>query len=301
MVDSDLVNRFVLNPLMLRNENNTFDGSVNQEVSSQILKNKIRVKKVDKFDLENYIYSNLMPQNNLKKQEKFSDIIDGINSGNCALFVDTVETAFDIDVKGFKQRGVEAPKNEIIIKGPQEAFSENIRTNTSLLRRIANNENLIIENFSVGKISKTKVAVCYMSNIANPNLVEEVKYRVTNLSLDALISTGQLEQLITDNDNIGIPTLLSTERPDKCSKFLMQGRVVVLVNGNPYAIVTPAVLIDFLSFPEDTNLKVSFANFLKCLRFLAYFITLLAPRNFYCNNKFSPRTFTYRIIVFNTS
>ena len=116
-----------------------------------------------------------------------------------------------------------------------------------------------------------------------------------------MISTGQLEQLITDNDNIGIPTLLSTERPDKCSKHLMQGRVVILVNGNPYAIITPAVLIDFLSSPEDTNLKVSFANFLKYLRFLAYFITLLAPRNFYCNNQFSPRTLTYRIIVFDFS
>ncbi len=301
MVDSDLVNRFVLNPLMLRNKNNTFDGNIDEEFTSQNLKDEVRVKKTPKFNLEDYLYSNLIPQNNLKKQEKFSEIIDGINSGNCALFVDTVETAFNIDVKGFKQRGVEAPKNEIIIKGPQEAFSENIRTNTSLLRRIANNENLIIENFSVGKISRTKVAVCYMSNIANPNLIEEVKYRVTNVSLDALISTGQLEQLITDNDNIGIPSILSTERPDKCSKFLMQGRVIILVNGNPYAIVTPAVLIDFLSSPEDTNLKVSFANFLRCLRFLAYFITLLAPRNFYCNNQFSPRTFTYRVTVFNTS
>ena len=284
MVDSDLINRFVLNPLMLRNDNNTFNGQANCEVTSQLLKDSIRVKKAEKFDLESYIYSNLMPQNNLEKVEQFSKIIDGINSGDCGLFVDTISTAFDIDVKGFKQRSVESPKNEMIIKGPQEAFSENIRTNTSLLRRICNNENLIIENFSVGKISKTKVAVCYMENIANSNLVEEVKYRITNLSLDTLISTGQLEQLITDNKDIGVPSLLSTERPDKCSKFLMQGRVIVLVNGNPYAIITPAVLIDFLSSPEDTNLKVSFANFLKGLRFLAYFITLLAPRNFYCSN-----------------
>ena len=95
-----------------------------------------------------------------------------------------ISSAFNIDVKGFKQRGVEAPKNEIIIKGPQEAFSENIRTNTSLLRRIANNENLIIESFSVGKITRTKIAICYMDDIANSNLVEEVKYRLTNLSLD---------------------------------------------------------------------------------------------------------------------
>lgn len=277
MVDSDLINRFVLNPLMLRNDNNTFDGSVKQEVTSQLLKDTISVKKVKKFDLENYIYSNLIPQNSLKKVNQFDSLIEGINSGNCALFVDTIQVAFDIDVKGFKQRSVEAPNNEVIIKGSQEAFVENLRTNTSLLRRITNNENLIIESLSVGEISKTKVAVCYMKEIANPELVNEVKYRLNNLALDSLISTGQLEQLIEDDEKSGIPSLLSTERPDKCVHFLMQGRVVLLVNGNPYAIAVPAVLIDFLSSPEDTNLRVTFANFLKALRFLAYFITLLAP------------------------
>lgn len=281
MVNSDFINRFVLNPLMLRNDNNTFDGSFKQEITSQLLKkDTVSVKKVKNFDLENYIYSNLMPQNSLQKANKFDELIESINSGNCVLFVDTIRVAFDIDVKGFKQRSVESPNNEIIIKGPNEAFVENIRTNTSLLRRIANNENLIIESLTVGQISKTKLAVCYMKDIANPNLVNEVIYRLNNLALDSLLSTGQLEQLIEDNEKSGIPNLLSTERPDKCSKFLMQGRVIILVNGNPYAIVAPAVLIDFLSSPEDTNLRVVFANFLKALRFLAYFITLLGPAIF---------------------
>ena len=280
MVDSDLINRFVLNPLMLRNDNNTFDGNVKREVMSQTLKDNISVKKIKKFNLEDYIYSNLVPQNNLKKETGFEEIISGVNSGNCALFVDTINVAFNIDVKGFKQRSVDTPNNEVIIDGPQEAFVENIRTNTSLLRRIINNENLTVENLSVGAISQTSVAVCYMQNIANTELVNEVKYRINNLELDSLLSTGQLSQLIQENDNINIPSLLQTERPDKCAKFLMQGRVIILVNGNPYAIVAPAVLIDFLSSPEDTNLKVLFANFLKILRILAYFITLLAPGTF---------------------
>lgn len=269
MVDSELINRFVLSPLMQRVINN-----------NELKQSNFKTPKQKKFNLEDYIFNNLMPQNNLEKINNFEEIIDGINSGNCALFVDTLVTVFDIDVKGFKQRGVEPPNNEIIIKGPQEAFVENIRTNTSLLRRIANNENLIIESLSVGKISKTKLAVCYMQNIANPELVTEVKYRLNNLELDTLLSTGQLEQLLDENENNGIPSLLSTERPDKCSKFLMQGRVIILVNGNPYAIIAPVVLIDFLSSPEDTNLKIVFANFLKSLRFLAYFITLLAPSIF---------------------
>lgn len=277
MVDSNLINRFVLNPLMMRNTSNTFDGFIREKSSSQDLKDTISVKKIKDFNLEDYIYSSLMPQNSLSKTTKFSKIIDSIDSGNCALFVDTVSVSFDIDVKGFKQRSVDTPQNEIVIKGPQEAFVENIRTNTSLLRRIANSPDLIIESFEVGKISNTKVAICYMQNIANSNLVEEVKYRITNLELDNLFSTGQLEQLLEDNAKVGIPNLLSTERPDKCAKFMMQGRVVILVNGNPYGMIAPAVLMDYLSSPEDTNLKTAFANFLRILRLIAYAITLLAP------------------------
>ena len=277
MVNSNLINRFILNPLMLRNDSNTFDGNLKQETNSPQPIENISIKK---FNLESYIYSNLMPQNSLEKVTNFKDTFSGVNSGNCILFVDTINVAFDIDVKGFKQRSVEAPNNEVIIKGSQEAFVENLRTNTSLLRRIINNENLIIENMVIGDISKTKLAICYMNNIANPKLVNEVKYRLNNLELDSIFSSGQLEQLIEDNDYYGIPSLISTERPDKSATFLMQGRVIILMNGTPYATIAPAVLIDFLSSPEDLNLKVIFANFLKLIRLFAYFITLLAPAFF---------------------
>ena len=108
--------------------------------------------------------------------------------GNCGLFVDTLNIAFNIDVKGFKQRSVDKPDNEIIIKGPHEAFVENIRTNTSLLRRIINNESLIIENIEIGKITKTKCAVCYIDNLTNNDLINEVKFRLNNLDIDSLLS-----------------------------------------------------------------------------------------------------------------
>lgn len=156
MVDSNLINDFILNPLMLKNRNNMYDGKSN-EIIREAITNNVTVRKIKKFNLSDYVLNCLIPQNSVNIVETFSDAISGINSGNCLLFIDTLNVAFDIDVKGFKQRGVEAPQNEIIIQGPHEAFTENIRTNTSLLRRIINNENLIIENIEIGKISKTKV------------------------------------------------------------------------------------------------------------------------------------------------
>ena len=288
MVDSKIMNDFIIKPLMLKNKSNLYEGPQNKVVS-QAITNNITVKKVKKFNLANYLMNSLIPQNSVKQVSTFEEAISGINSGNCALFVDTINIAFDIELKGFKQRSVDKPNNEIIIKGPHEAFVENIRTNTSLIRRIINNENLIIENVDVGKITKTKCAVCYMENITNEDLINEVKYRLNNLEVDSLLSAGELEQLIVDSNILGIPEVLSTERPDKACKYLLSGRVLVIVNGTPYAIIMPAVIGDFLTSSEDSNLKVNFGNFLRVLRVLASFITLLLPRALCCNNKFSPR------------
>ena len=276
MVNTNLINNYVLKPLMLKNTANSYveDQSF---IISEAVTNNITVRKVKKFDITQYIYERLFPQNNLKKTSEFSKIFSGVNSGNCALFIDTLNVAFDIDVKGFKERNVNIPNNEVIIKGPQEAFVENIRTNTSLIRRIVNTENLVIENINVGKISNTSCAVCYLNNIANNDLVAEVKYRINNLSIDSLLSSGQLEQLIEETNKFSVPQILSTERPDKVTKYLYEGRVAVLINGNPYCLVMPATLIDFISSPEDTNLKFQFANFLKFLRLIALVITILFP------------------------
>lgn len=276
MVDSQILNDFVLESLMLRNRNNLFNGEQNRIISESTTNNVI-IRKVKKFNLADYIESCLIPQNSLKQQNSFDDIFAGINSGNCALFVDTLSVGFDIDVKGFKQRSISQPENEIVIKGPHEAFVENLRTNTSLLRRFTNNENLTIENIKVGKITKTNCAVCYIQNITNDDLVAEAKYRLNNLEIDSLLSAGELEQLLTDNNVLEIPKILVSERPDNAVKALLQGRVVIIVNGSPYALILPAVLIDFLSSPEDTNLKTKFGNFLKIIRIISAFFALLLP------------------------
>lgn len=259
MVDSKLINDFILNPLMLKNTANSQNTNKTQP------------------DIITHVSNCLLPQNSVEKCEKFAELISGINAGNCALFIDTCAVGFNIDVKGFKQRSIDNPNNEIVIRGSQEAFNEVIRTNTALIRRLVNNENLVIENLQVGKLSNTKCAVCYMKNIANSNLVSEVKYRINNLDIDYLISSGQLEQLIEDNGHFTLPQLIATERPDKCSYALLDGRVVIIVNGSPYALIAPGVFIDFISSPEDRNIKYQFANLLKFIRVLAYFLTLLLP------------------------
>lgn len=267
MIDSDLVNNFLLRPLMEPKNNS----------SRTINLNGIKVTKSKKIDLATHIYNNLVPQNDIEKVDSLDDLISAVNIGDCALLVDTLNVGFVVDVKGYKSREISSPTNEIVIRGSQEAFVENLRTNTSMLRRIINNENLIIEDATVGKVSKTKVAICYLKNVANTELVNEVKYRINNLDIDYVISSGQLEQLIQDKGNVAFPQLIATERSDKTSLHILEGRVVIIVNGSPYALIMPGVFLDFLSSPEDVNLKHQYSNLLKVVRFLAAFITLLLP------------------------
>lgn len=299
MVDTQIINNAVLKPLMLRNQANTYqtntyqgnennslntqsgnstnDSAPKKEIISEYNCNDVIVRKIKKFDLKNYIYNHLIPQNSVELVDKFEDAISSINMGNSILIVDSINSAFDIDAKGFKQRSINSPQNEIVVRGSQEAFVENIRTNTSMLRRIVNNENLVIENCSVGKISKTKIAICYLADIANNDLVAEVKYRVNNLDIDYLTSSGQLEQLIQDNGSSLYPQLIATERPDKVSIHLLEGRVAIIVNDTPYVLVAPGVLSDFMSSPEDSNYKHQFSNMLKFIRLIAIFFALYLP------------------------
>lgn len=188
MVDSQIINENILKPLILRNKSNTYI-SKNKKIISEFNNNDVIIRKIQKLNLGNYILSHLIPQNDIKQIDDFESIFSGINMGNCILLIDTLKNAFTIDVKNFKQRSISTPQNEIVIRGSQEAFVENIRTNTSILRRIINNENLIIENTTVGKITKTKVAICYLKDISNNDLVAEVKYRINNLDIDYLLSS----------------------------------------------------------------------------------------------------------------
>lgn len=185
MVDNDSINDFILTPLLLKNS----ISMKPKDTTSTAVSRGISVKRVKKFNLEDFIFDSLIPQNSIKKIDKFSEIITLVNSGFCALFVDTIASAFCIETRDIKCRSISQPMNENVIKGSQEAFIENLRTNTAMIRKIVNNENLIIEQCSVGKISKTSVAICYLKNVANESLISEAKFRINNLDIDYLTSS----------------------------------------------------------------------------------------------------------------
>lgn len=271
MVDENGITNSILQPLLIKNSI-TMSESHAKNVGRIISK-----KDYYKTNLQNFIFNGLLPHNNVTVNTKFNEIISKINSGFCIILVDTLNCAFCVETKSLKGRSVSQPITEYVIRGSQEAFVENIRTNTGLLRKLINNENFVIEESRIGKISNTEVAICYMKNIVNDDLVAEVKYRINNLKIDYLLSSGQLEQFIKDSPTSSFPQTVATERPDRVSDYLLNGRVAIIVNGSPFVLVVPAIFIDFLTTAEDKNLSFIFTNFLRGIRCIALFFAIFLP------------------------
>jgi len=265
ITNSDSINNNILKPLMLK------------ETIKMSPSKKPKLDNVQKFDLKNYLLNRLLSQNVIEVSENFKDCFEKINSGFVALFVDTLNIAICMETKDYKTRTISTPQAESVVRGPQASFIENLRTNTAQIRKIINNENLIIENLNIGELTKTNVSICYMKNITNDSLVSEVKFRLNNIKLDSLTSSGELENLIKDNIQNIYPESIATERPDKTSKLILAGRIAILIDGSPFALIVPAFLLDFLISTEDLNLNNIFANFLKIIRVIAFSLTVQLP------------------------
>ena len=279
ITDSTSINEFILKPLFKKDKNN-IKGIYNKKL--ELLKyNNISNKKyklhVKKFDVQNYLFNLLLPHSNVKLENDLNKIISYINKGFTLILIENLNQAFLIETKNNNFRSISEPMTEPIIKSSHQGFIEDIRTNTSMLRKIINNENLIFENISVGNLTKTDITICYMENITNESLISEIKFRLNNINIDSILYLNDIESLIVDDPISIFPQISSTERPDKAAFNILNGKVIILINGLPYALIIPTIFIDFLSASEDNNLNFIFANFLKIIRYVSFFIALLLP------------------------
>lgn len=212
-----------------------------------------------------------------KTRDKISDVIDDILTGNAVLLFDSIHCAVSFDVKGFEKRSITEPTGENVIKGAKDSFVETIRVNTATCRRKIKSPNLVIEETIVGKQSKTPVAIVYLKNIVNKELVAEVRKRLDSIEIDRAITPGYVEEFIVDNKNSVFPQIQYTERPDKFCTNIVDGRVGVIIDGHPVAYIVPATLPMFLQAPEDYSQQFIVSSIIRYLRYTAMFVTLLLP------------------------
>ena len=228
-------------------------------------------------NLVDFILEKILPAQEVSKTSNYSEIMDNLQYGSTIIFIDGQTEVLMVDTKGWEHRNIEKPNVEQVVRGPHEAFAEVLRSNVALIRKGLKNNNLITEMHKLGERNRTDCAIMYLNDLANPELVAEVRRRIKSIKVDYLNGSCMLEQMIQDHPLLPTPTILSTERPDRVISYLIEGHVAILVEGSPYALITPATLFSMIHAAEDAYLKWPFGTFLRLVRVVSIFVALLVP------------------------
>ncbi|MCO4852866.1 spore germination protein [Bacillus vallismortis] len=198
-------------------------------------------------------------------------------TGKAILLADGYCAGLAFDTKTLKTRSLEEPSSEIVERGAKIGFIEKLRTNTALLRERTSDPNLVIKEMILGKRTKKKIAVAYIHDISPDYVVKEVFERLESVKIDDVPESGTLEQLIEDEPLSIFPTIVSTERPDRVVASLLEGRVAILVDGTPFALVVPATVDEFIHSPDDYSQRWIPMSLIRILRYSCILITIYLP------------------------
>ena len=223
-----------------------------------------------KKELKNLI--NILPNTNIVEIKEY-EILDFVNNGFLVIIGYNI---LAIETRAYLDRGVAEVESELSITGPKDAFSEMFNVNLGLIRKKIKSPDLASDTMMIGRSTKTQVGILYMKNLANPNLVKNIKDKLEKIDIDGIIDSSYLKHSLEHKNNL-FPTLNTTERPDKSAMALLEGKVVILVDQSPYAIILPSFFIDFFHTVDDYYGKDINTTFIRIIRLIAFLIAIFLP------------------------
>ncbi|MFG6494697.1 spore germination protein [Fictibacillus sp. UD] len=258
LADIDLINNNILRSLMSVDEQEYESRDITASARERLKSHMLSVGKID-------------------ETSHIQSFNASILSGSAGLLVEGTSIGFVLDVAKAKTRNIEEPQSEALVRGPRVGFVEQLSDNTALLRNLSKTEDLTINTFTVGTKCKKNLAVVYMRDIVDPQLLEEVIQRIHSITMDDLPESGYVEQLIEDNQFSPFPQIQNTERPDRVMGAILEGRVGILLDGTPFALILPVTFNMLLQSPEDYYERWISGTLIRMLRYLAAFIALFGP------------------------
>lgn len=227
-----------------------------------------------------YLLDRVLPVGSVSPTVYLEAALRRVYGGDAALVVEGIDGALIFDVKGFVKRGVQSPVTETVVLGPQEAFTECLRDNIVLLRRILRTPELVSEAMTVGDRVPSRVCLLYLDGIAREENLNELRRRLDGCRVDYVSSLGMLEQLLEDAPYALTPQFVSTERPDRAASFLLSGQILIGLENAPQLMAAPMNLLQLFHAPDDCALRLPYGLFLRLLRLLGVVLSLLTPAVF---------------------
>mgnify|MGYP004669877119 CR=1 FL=1 len=228
------------------------------------------------------------------------ELFPAIMSGFAAILIDGADTGLVLGVQGFDFRAVGEPSSSVNVKGSREGFVEVIRVNMSMLRRRIKSPSLVFELMQIGNRSKTDVCIAYMSGIVSDELLRRIRERLARVNIDVLLDAGYLKPFLDAKRPSMFDGVGSTERPDIVCAKLREGRVAVLVDGTPFALIAPFLFSEHFQTLDDYSQRPLFVFFMRLLRYFSFFISMLLPGIYVAVVTFHPELLP-EALLFNIS
>jgi spore germination protein KA len=266
IVNADQINRDILETLMKPGF-----GKLEKEMQAA------SYTALNAEELYNRLTAETLPIGMVKEVATVESILEHLFNGFTVILIDGCTKGIAANTPGGEQRSVEEPSSQTVIRGPKEGFTENLRTNLSLIRRRIKSPKLVSKVLQIGRVSQTDVAMVYLEGIAQDGVVKEVEKRLSNIDTDSILEGGYIEEFIQDSTFSPFPTLLNTERPDATIAGILEGKVVIIVDGTPFVLIAPVTFARYFQSSEDYYQRSDISSFLRIIRFFSFFLSMLLP------------------------
>ncbi|PAK36776.1 spore germination protein [Peribacillus simplex] len=228
-------------------------------------------------DLTEVISKTILTGNQVSTLIERKEAVSALLDGQTIILMEGSSSVLSLQTAKYDGRSVDKPQSENVIKGSNEAFVESGTVNISLIRKRLRDESLVTETLYIGHDKKTKISLMFLKNVMDPDLLHQIKDRVTQIDVDYIEDVSVLEQHMEERAYSLVPTILYTERPDRATSFIREGNVILIMENSPAALVAPATFWSFFHTSEDYYLRWAYGNFIRMIRLLSVFIALFTP------------------------
>ncbi|SDM53383.1 spore germination protein [Acetanaerobacterium elongatum] len=260
------------------------DGMVNSEIINQniilpVLRNDLSVN-IESDNLLNELMCKVIVSNDVKEKADINEIVGSIIYGDTLFLLDGYDKALIISTKGWQIRSVTEPDSAKVVRGPREGFTESILVNLSLLRRKIKNPQLKFRFKEIGERTHTRTCICYIGNLASMDVLSQLEQRLEKIKIDGIIDSGYIQELIKDAPYSPFETVGSTERPDVIAAKLLEGRIALFVDGSPFVLTVPYVVVENFQANEDYYNNYIFATMNRLIRGFTAVTSITIPAIF---------------------
>ena len=268
-----------------------FEGQVsNLQVSDLLLRPLAQIPPEvnSSGKLLEYLRGDVLLASDRKEVRTYQELFALAMSGFALVVMDGQATAMALGYQGFSLRGISEPSAEMNLRGSREGFIESVVVNVSMVRRRLKTPQLVVEGMTVGSLSNTTVKLLYLQDAVSPQLLDEVRQRLAEVRIEVVLDSGYLQPYLDSSKFSLFSGVGVTERPDTLCAKLSEGRVGILVDGTPFALVLPYLFTEHFQSQDDYSHRPYFASYVRILKFLSFFATILLPGYYVAVVSFHP-------------